>query len=63
MSYFPERAKATASGDLKFCIYDGDGVCVFSHTSVRCTLVHAEMLEKENPNIKYTLKCEVIKED
>lgn len=63
MAYSPKRAKAMASGKVQFCIYDGDGVCVFSHKSFMVALQQAGMLQKANPNINYSMKLEELKED
>lgn len=58
--FSPKRAKAVATGKVVYKIFDGSGNVVFSTKSFIVAVQHADLLQKNNPGIVYTMKLEEV---
>lgn len=52
--FSPKRAKAVALGKVIYCIMDGTET-VFSTKNLFVAIQQADLLQKANPNINYTM--------
>lgn len=60
MGFSPKRAKAVAQGKVVFAIMDGNNV-VFTSKNFFVTVHQADLLQKANPHIKYTMTITEVK--
>lgn len=60
MGFSPKRAKAVAQGKVLFAIMDGNKVC-FTSKNFAVAVQQADLLQKANPHIKYTMTVTEVK--
>ena len=60
MAFSPKRAKAVAQGKVIYAIMDGN-TTVFTHKNFFVAVQQADILQKANPEIKYTMTITEVK--
>ena len=59
MGFSPKRLKALKDGKVRYCTYCGDE-CVYTSASFIECVQMADVLQKSNPGIPYTMKLEEV---